>query len=61
VSIAEQPNPHFRRLIVERLRFGDPSGADPYLVAAKGDVAVKVTTRNLELGREAAKAVLAKL
>ncbi len=35
--------------------------SDPYLVAAKEDVAVKVTTRNLELAREAARAILAKL
>ena len=35
--------------------------SDPYLVAAKGDIAVKVTTRNLELAREAAQKVLAKL
>lgn len=35
--------------------------SDPYLMAAKGDIAVKVTTRNLELAREAARMVLAKL
>lgn len=35
--------------------------ADPYLVAAKNDIAVKVTTRNLELARNAALMVLAKL
>ena len=35
--------------------------SDPYLVAAKGDIAVKVSTRNLELAREAAKKVLAGL
>lgn len=35
--------------------------SDPHLIAAKGDIAVKVTTRNLELAREAARAVLAKL
>lgn len=35
--------------------------SDPYLVAAGGGIAVKVTTRNLDLAREAAKAVLAKL
>jgi hypothetical protein len=35
--------------------------SDPYLVAAKGDIAVKVTTRNLELARETAQKVLAKL
>jgi hypothetical protein len=35
--------------------------SDPYLVAAKGDIAVKVSTRNLELAREAAQKVLAKL
>jgi hypothetical protein len=35
--------------------------ADPYLVAAKGDIAVKVSTRNLELAREAARKVLAGL
>jgi hypothetical protein len=35
--------------------------ADPYLVAAKGDIAVKVATRNLELAREAARTILGKL
>jgi hypothetical protein len=35
--------------------------SDPYLVAAKGDIAVKVTTRNLDLAREAARKVLAKI
>lgn len=35
--------------------------SDPHLIAAKGYVAVKVTTRNLELAREAARVVLAKL
>jgi hypothetical protein len=32
--------------------------SDPYLVAAEGDVAVKVTTRNLELARDVARAIL---
>jgi hypothetical protein len=41
------------------VRLKPPS--DPHLIAAKGYVAVKVTTRNLELAREAARAVLAKL
>jgi hypothetical protein len=35
--------------------------SDPHLIAAKGYVAVKVTTRNLELAREAARTILAKL
>jgi hypothetical protein len=35
--------------------------ADPHLMAAKGYVAVKVTTRKEELAEEAAKIVLAKL
>ena len=35
--------------------------SDPYLMAAKGDVAVKVTTRKLDLAQEAARIVLAKL
>lgn len=35
--------------------------SDPHLIAAKRDIAVKVTTRDLELAREAARAVLAKL
>jgi hypothetical protein len=35
--------------------------SDPHLIAAKGYVAVKVTTRNLELAKEAARIVLAKL
>jgi hypothetical protein len=35
--------------------------SDPYLVAAKGDIAVKVSTRNLELARVAAQKVLAGL
>ncbi len=35
--------------------------SDPHLIAAKGYVAVKVTTRNFELAREAARIVLAKL
>jgi hypothetical protein len=41
------------------VRLEPPS--DPYLVAAKGNATVKVTTRNLELARESAKTVLAKL
>jgi hypothetical protein len=35
--------------------------SDPHLVAAKGYVAVKVTTRNLDLARTAAQLVLSKL
>ena len=35
--------------------------SDPYLLAAKGEIAVKVTTRDLELAREAARMILAKL
>lgn len=35
--------------------------SDPHLIAAKGYVAVKVTTRKQELAEEAAKIVLAKL
>lgn len=35
--------------------------SDPHLIAAKGYVAVKVTTRDLELAKEAARIVLAKL
>jgi hypothetical protein len=34
--------------------------SDPHLVAAKGEIAVKVTTRDLELAREAARRVLAR-
>ena len=35
--------------------------SDPHLIAAKGYVAVKVTTRKLDLAQEAARMVLAKL
>jgi hypothetical protein len=35
--------------------------SDPHLIAAKGYVAVKVTTRKLDLAEESAKVVLGKL